>query len=154
MQSTQREGYLIYGPYISMPVGNYNITIKGTSHVISSARMDVAVNGGSVILGESPLGEADSDGCMISLPILLDKECNDLEVRIWVSAESDIKISEIEIIPESAVEIKDITEDIGNMDNTDMAVESAEVIAAESEISPIATNANKSKQSKRNKRRS
>ncbi|MCX6072948.1 MAG: glycosyltransferase family 1 protein [Campylobacterales bacterium] len=153
IESIGEAGYLIFGPYITMPVGNYNITIKGTSHVISSARMDVAVNGGSVILGESPLGEADSDGCMISLPILLNKECNDLEVRIWVSAESDIKISEIEIIPESAVEIKDITEDIGNMDNTDMAVESAEVIALESEISPISTNANKTKQSKRNKRR-
>lgn len=67
--------------------------------MIGGSRMDVAVNGGTVILGESPLSEVDSDGCMVSLPITLDESCSDLEIRVWVDDKSDISISLIEIVP-------------------------------------------------------
>jgi glycosyltransferase involved in cell wall biosynthesis len=102
IDSTNTAGYLLFGPYISMPAGNYRVSIKGNATVISSARMDVAVNGGGLILGESLLSEADINGYVVSLFITLERPCSDLEIRVWVDKESVISIALIEIIPEES----------------------------------------------------
>jgi hypothetical protein len=173
--STNQSGYLIFGPYMAMPAGNYNITIKGVSTMISGARMDVAVNGGSIILGESPLGEADSDGCMVSLPITLDESCSDLEIRVWVDDISDITIGLIEIIPEEPVAVEEnnhvlldeseiVSETESLVVENEIITEDVDVVEEPVEMSPILeeldetiTNhlgkSGKSKKQRRNKRR-
>ncbi|GAC1609324.1 MAG: glycosyltransferase family 1 protein [Aquirhabdus sp.] len=103
-----KAGYLIFGPYIALSAGQYRVVIRGTfgANGIAGARMDVVVDAGSLILGESALGEPDENGCFVSLPISLDAPCTDLEIRVWVEDHTDISISMLEIHPFHASEQK------------------------------------------------
>jgi glycosyltransferase involved in cell wall biosynthesis len=101
IRTTKKEGYLIYGPFISLAARQYHVVIQGTADTneLAGARMDVAANQGKLIFGNSLLKKADEDGNLITLPITLDTPCTDLEVRVWVSANSNLTISMIEIQP-------------------------------------------------------
>ena len=98
---TSQAGYLIFGPYIQLDAGAYQITIRGTLEGtgLAGARMDATGDKGNHIYADAPLDQPDDSGCFITLPIKLDTPCSDLEVRIWVSAESDLQVSLIEIAP-------------------------------------------------------
>ena len=99
--STQHTGYLLFGPYIALVAGQYRVTIYGAvgEKGATGVHMDVAVDKGNVILAASVLDEPDQNGVLIDLAIMLDSSCTDLEVRVWVSSNSDLRISMIEIAP-------------------------------------------------------
>lgn len=101
IETTDKEGYLIFGPYIPLDAGQYQVLIRGAvgARGLSGARMDVAVNKGGYILGESVFSVPDEQGNFVTLLINLDTPCTDLEVRVWVSGDSDLKVSMIEIAP-------------------------------------------------------
>ena len=99
--STGQKGYLLFGPYVSLPTGQYLVVIRGGlgENGASGARMDVVVDRGKIILGESALANPDAARNLASLNISLDEPCTDLEVRVWVSDESDLQVSTVEIAP-------------------------------------------------------
>lgn len=99
--STGLAGHLIYGPYIPLAAGRYRVLMRGTWGIAGAigAHMDVAVDKGNVILGESALHMADSEGYLVSLPISLLAPCTDLEVRVEVSKETELRVAMIEIAP-------------------------------------------------------
>lgn len=99
--TTRQAGYLLFGPYIPLDAGQYRVVIRGAlgEHGLAGARMDVVVDKGGLILGESVLSEPDENGNFVALLISLDKPCTDLEVRVWVSESTDLQVSIIEIAP-------------------------------------------------------
>ena len=101
IETTSKAGYLIFGPYIPLDAGRYQVLIRGAvgARGLAGAHMDVAVNKGGYILGESVLSVPDEQGNFVTLLINLDTPCTDLEVRVWVSGDSDLKVSMIEIAP-------------------------------------------------------
>lgn len=102
IKSTGREGYLIFGPYLEMPAGHYQVIIYGVfgkNGLDVEAHMDVATNRGSLVLAKSLLDKVDSDGRLVTVPIVLDTPCLDLEVRVWVSRDTELLISLVELIP-------------------------------------------------------
>lgn len=101
IETTGKAGYLIFGPYIPLDAGQYQVLIRGAvgARGLAGARMDAAVNKGEYILGESVLSVPDEKGNFVTLLINLDTPCTDLEVRVWVSGDSDLKVSMIEIAP-------------------------------------------------------
>lgn len=101
IESTGQAGYLIFGPYIPLDAGRYQVVIRGALGVngVAGARMDVVVDKGSLILGESVLSDPDEKGNFVVLLITLDAPCSDLEVRVWVNSDTDLKVSMIEIAP-------------------------------------------------------
>ena len=101
IESTGQAGYLIFGPYIPLAAGHHRVTIRGAlgEHGLAGARMDVVIDKGGHVLGESVLGEPDENGNFVALLISLDTPCFDLETRIWVSDLTDLQVSMIEIAP-------------------------------------------------------
>ena len=101
IETTSKAGYLIFGPYIPLDAGRYQVLIRGAvgARGLAGAHMDFAVNKGGYILGESVLSVPDEQGNFVTLLINLDTPCTDLEVRVWVSGDSDLKVSMIEIAP-------------------------------------------------------
>lgn len=98
---TGQAGYLLFGPYISLTAGQYRVAVRGTlgKNGLAGACMDVTVDKGGLTLGKSVLNEPDESGCLVALQISLDVPCTDLEVRVWVSDNSDLYVSMIEIAP-------------------------------------------------------
>lgn len=101
IQTTAKAGYLIFGPYIALVEGQYQVLIRGSvaTNGVAGAIMDVVVSKGALILAKSALGEPDEDGTLVSLSISLDAPHTDLEVRVWVCESSDLLVSVIEIAP-------------------------------------------------------
>ncbi|MEQ5843325.1 Wzt carbohydrate-binding domain-containing protein [Paraburkholderia acidicola] len=101
---TGQAGCLIFGPYISLATGHYRVVIRGAvgSGGVASARMDVVTDKGSRVIAESALLEPDEQGRFVVLPISISAPCLDAEVRVWVTANSDLRISTIELEPLSA----------------------------------------------------
>ena len=99
--STGQAGYLLFGPYIPLDAGQYRVVIRGVlgENGLAGTRMDVVIDKGGLILGESVLSEPDENGNFVALLISLDKPCTDLEVRVWVSNGTDLQVSMIEIAP-------------------------------------------------------
>jgi hypothetical protein len=99
MVSEGRAGLLIFGPYIPLAAGQYRVKIHGSigENGLHGAKMDVVVNKGNHILGESALWGPDDDGCLVMRTISLDEPCTDLEIRVWVSRNTDLQISMLEI---------------------------------------------------------
>lgn len=106
IETTGQEGYLIFGPYMPLIAGHYQVVIRGAlgKNGAARARMDVVVDKGTLVVAESALHKSDKDGCLVSLQISLDAPCIDFEVRVWVEATSDVTISLLEIQPASEIE--------------------------------------------------
>ncbi|MBC7750487.1 MAG: glycosyltransferase, partial [Candidatus Saccharibacteria bacterium] len=96
---TGTAGYLLFGPYLKLDAGRYQLIILGESDVnsLAGARIDIAVDKGNRIIGEGVLTASDQSGCLLDMLVNLDEQCTDLEVRIWVSENTDLTISMIEI---------------------------------------------------------
>ncbi len=99
---TGQAGYLIFGPYISLKAGQYQIVIRGAlgEKGLAGAHMDVVTDKDTVKLGQSVLHKPDENGDLVKLKISLDKPCTELEVRVWVSEQTDLQVSMIEIAPQ------------------------------------------------------
>lgn len=98
---TGRAGYLTFGPYIPLVAGRYRLAIRGVlgKAGFAGAYMDVVVDKGDHVVAERRLIEPDSDECLVILPITLVASCVDLEVRVWVTDDTDLRLSMIEIWP-------------------------------------------------------
>ncbi|MGF6641444.1 glycosyltransferase involved in cell wall biosynthesis [Paraburkholderia sp. MM6662-R1] len=93
-------GNLVHGPYLAMAAGKHQVTIRGAVGAggLAEASVDVAVDQGRLVLGESVLGQVNDD-CLASLVISLERAYDDLEVRVWVGESSELSISAVEIAP-------------------------------------------------------
>ncbi len=107
--STGRAGYLIFGQYLSMAIGRYQVQIHGSvgDNGTAGAYMDVALEEGDLTMVECPLHPPDEHGCIGSVQFSLHASANDLEVRVWVSEFSAVQISLIEIAPWRAEQQQD-----------------------------------------------
>jgi glycosyltransferase involved in cell wall biosynthesis len=126
--STDQAGFLLFGPYIPLPAGQYQIVVHGAlgKNGADGARMDVVIEKGANTLAKSVLKQADN-GCLAMLPISLSTSCTDLEVRVWVEALSDVTISMLEIRPVQSSDAKSpVTphkgRDLNNAANTQDAI--------------------------------
>ncbi len=94
--STGQEGHLIFGPYIPLDQGLYQIRIYGAL-ASGGAFVDIAVDKSCRVLEKRELHPSASDAILASFPITLNTPCADLEIRVMVSAQTDLRISMIEI---------------------------------------------------------
>ena len=130
MVSAGEAGYLLYGPYIPLVAGKYWVMIRGGigENGLAGAHMDAVTDKGSVLLGKSVLSEPDENGNFVALLISLDVPCTDLEVRVWVSKNTDLHVSMIEIAPWQDEQETSNTEpgDISEVDSPDREAASIE----------------------------
>ena len=102
IHSTGQAGHLVYGPYMFLAAGRYEVRIKGSfaGQPGPNPNIDVAVRGGNDLLARSDLysdrwGE-ESDRV---LGFNVATDCTDLEIRVWVEACNVVTLSMVEIHP-------------------------------------------------------
>ncbi|ELW9526880.1 glycosyltransferase family 4 protein [Burkholderia cenocepacia] len=101
IQTSGKEGYLIYGPYCKLEVGEYRVVIRGQSGVsgTSGVHVDIVTNRGGQVLAKTVLGESVRSTILASLQFSVKEPCVDLEIRVMVPASAEIAISMLEIQP-------------------------------------------------------
>lgn len=100
MSTTGQEGWLLFGPYISLPAGQYQVEIRGSAYQghAGTVHVDVAQGKGAELLAaaeiDAPalLTPPSPDGIVV-LPFRLAKASSDLEIRVRVSKTSNLSVS-------------------------------------------------------------
>ena len=105
VQSQGSAGYLLYGPYIEVPAGNYELSLYGRAGTqgVDGATVDVCAARGEQVLAKAPL---QSDGLGIGqdtelarLAFRTERATTDLETRVWTSEASSLTVTRVEFTP-------------------------------------------------------
>lgn len=105
LRTDHREGFLVFGPYLGLSAGRYEIQLMGVigKQGVGGAWVDLAVERGTLQKGRyslADMGVVDNPGALTAPIILdLDKSCSDLEVRLWVDKQADLSFRRMDIRP-------------------------------------------------------
>jgi glycosyltransferase involved in cell wall biosynthesis len=99
MVSTGSSGYLIFGPYVSLKEGVYQVLVNGSVNPLfaSNIKVDIVINKGADILAETSISNTISADCLTTLQVTLKESCEDFEVRLLIDADCDLAITSLEI---------------------------------------------------------
>lgn len=100
------QGFLMHGPYAALPAGCYEAQIRGSIAPggAGGAWIDVTGERGTVEYARFDLEDVLSTQDRVitgRLPFYLEKSCEDLEVRLWVDAETDLTFTRLDIFETS-----------------------------------------------------
>lgn len=97
-------GRLLYGPFINLPAGEYEITVKGlVRNLGTTCYMDVVSDAGTKLLALQALSDLPT-GELASTIVSSSREINSLEVRIFVGEDTDLEIQTVDIKLKSSAE--------------------------------------------------
>ena len=98
MHSTGQAGFLVYGPYLPLKAGQYSVLLSGICrHCSGSETFDISCSGGSKSLLHIALTTETSGKWFRELEFTLPSDVNDFELRLFVTDQSDISLTCIEL---------------------------------------------------------
>jgi glycosyltransferase involved in cell wall biosynthesis len=98
IHTTDKEGYLIYGPYEHFESGRYRLIVRGSADYLSGEEwIDIVCDQGSKKLLHFQLQEQDSGVWQEMRGLDIEGECSDLEIRLWVTEATRVHLSDIEL---------------------------------------------------------
>lgn len=99
--TTGTKGFLHFGPYKSLQGGEYRIVVNGTAAMVRSAWVDVVSKKGTVQHDKFSLSSATGGkpGVLLDDRIKLDVPVDDIEIRVFVGAEDDVRLAGYEVVP-------------------------------------------------------
>ena len=100
LATSGKAGWLMFGPYIPLPAGHYQLELKGSAHEGHSGvvHVDVAQSKGAVLIAVAEIDAPalqtppSPDGIAV-LPFTLTEASHDLEIRVRVTETSNLSIS-------------------------------------------------------------
>jgi glycosyltransferase involved in cell wall biosynthesis len=99
VSTSGKSGHLLFGPFIPLAKGSYTIDVVGKCTEIGKlAYIDIATNSGSQILTKIAIQKQDGD-MLMQLPLDLSEDVEGLEVRIYVSEDTEMYVKRINIYP-------------------------------------------------------
>ncbi|WP_410211133.1 glycosyltransferase [Aquirhabdus sp.] len=106
IRTTGSQGFLVHGPYTPLEAGQYRVKLYGEIRSLGGefhAFAQVTINKDRVVIIDSyPLIKVEDSNLILDMPLLLDEAISELEVRVWVYADSSLDMNLLEII---AVEV-------------------------------------------------
>lgn len=99
--STGREGFLIYGPYATLSAGRYSARLEGWLQSSESGDiwLDICSDRGMQVLTRQDLISTTEPGAISDCTFDLTEAVSDLEVRVWVAAQAEMRIDMLRIEP-------------------------------------------------------
>lgn len=99
LASTGSAGFLVYGPYLSLPSGRYHIAYHGRSNVGPDAFADIVSNAGSCVHHKVAIVNDVDDGLVAEFLVELERNVTDLETRVFVGEGDNLLIEYVLIKP-------------------------------------------------------
>lgn len=101
--STGKAGYLIYGPYVALDAGTYQVTLDGTLDSLpdgSHITVDVVSNRGNNTLGSAEISSAPINGeSLATFLATVPPGVTDMEIRVQVPENGHVSISGYQVQP-------------------------------------------------------
>jgi hypothetical protein len=100
LYSDGRAGFMLFGPYVPMNAGQYTFQVFGSGNLPSSVWVDVVSSKGTVQHGKFALSQETQQGhTLLKGKIKIEKEAEDVEVRVYVGADDELILSGYELVP-------------------------------------------------------
>lgn len=99
IKTVNEPGYLIFGPYLPLKSGSYQITISGKwEHLTGDEIVDMTYEQGIKKIFKVSLPKAMSESIQpIQIRFSIANDINDFELRVWVEQDTQLSVSEIKI---------------------------------------------------------
>lgn len=94
-------GFLLYGPYLGLPAGQYRVRFIGKTSAGTAAYADVVTDSGCLVLGRERLTAVDTEGVIAEFRFGLEHAVSDLETRIWIDVTDCVTVDSVSIEPYS-----------------------------------------------------
>lgn len=88
-----KAGFLVYGPYSPLKQGSYELTVLGSSDLMSDAYVDVASGLGEVVHARFNLKKLDEGFLLKNAVVKIPENVSDIEVRVWVGEQDKLVLS-------------------------------------------------------------
>jgi glycosyltransferase involved in cell wall biosynthesis len=97
--SSGKEGFLIFGPYITLDAGSYRVNLRGVlvDGENNKARFDVATDRGETIINQASINTSKVGPLISHLTFKLLRQQSDIEVRVFVEKGCILKLARVEI---------------------------------------------------------
>lgn len=106
LSSDGRPGWMVYGPYVTVPAGHYDAVVQGALQAGHDGplHVDVAAAKGTQVIAavDAPLADLAppaAGGALVVLPFDLAVDTPDVEVRVRVTETSRVSVSGVDIRP-------------------------------------------------------
>ena len=105
IQTTGVEGVFLYGPYIALPAGDYQIKLHGKIKRtgVGNLKLEATIDFGDKVLAARALDASRTDGLIVHMAVNIPTAVNTFEVRLWVLADCEICIDKLEIVLQERV---------------------------------------------------
>ena len=118
LTTTGQAGYLLFGPYAPLAAGAYRAWLHLTVGVgnCTGSYADVVMDRVQQELGTAAVKSREPGDELIEIGFSVIGPCTDFEVRLWVTDQSDLAVSKVEIEPGQAI---DSPENLANSSGSD-----------------------------------
>lgn len=98
--SNGNPGFLVFGPYASLPKAKYHFVVRGEAKKAPTAWVDIVSGKGTVQHGKFFLNEhGRKNGMLAEGVVVLDMPVSDIEVRVFVGEEDEVMLAGYELVP-------------------------------------------------------
>lgn len=102
IRTTAKSGFLIFGPYMPLEAGRWKIRARGnTTYLDGSETMDIVSSKGTKVHFSKPLVRSGNEW-MVEGDYVMTERAEGVEIRLWVSDDSDLSLAGISLSPEAA----------------------------------------------------
>jgi len=91
--SDGKEGFILFGPFVPIRKGKYNLTVYGESKFQGNSYIDIASSRGGVVHEKIPIGRSSQGKLVDGYVFSINDNVNDLEVRVWVDSSAAVSVS-------------------------------------------------------------
>lgn len=91
--SDGKEGFILFGPFVPIRKGKYNLTVYGESQFKGSSYIDIASSRGGVVHEKIPIGRSSQGKLVDGKVFSINVNVKDLEVRVWVDSSAEVSVS-------------------------------------------------------------
>jgi hypothetical protein len=97
-------GFMHFGPYAPMEAGDYLLHVRGEAPLPAGAWIDVVSGKGSVKHGRFIIGQPSAShlGLLVQAPVHLPNAVKDLEIRLYVEANTQLSLVGYDMLPADA----------------------------------------------------
>jgi hypothetical protein len=96
--SNGQEGYLVFGPYMAFEPGTYRLVLNGSVEDAAGAKVDVTAATGQKVFTDVALPR--QTGNLVDTLVTIPEAVSDLEVRVFVTAASKVRIDSLTLRPQ------------------------------------------------------
>ena len=100
MHTTARAGFVLFGPYIPLKAGLYQVKIHGQIKKIDNvikSYVDVVCNRGLIVLAKHNLENLSESHIIADFKIMVAEDISDFEMRVWASAEAHFHVKKLQV---------------------------------------------------------